>query len=240
MDWENVTFSDLTHAITEVEWRLRPLGDFSPLSQSMWSMPSASIKDAGARMKANIYYYRSNYLIVAALAFTCMFLRNLVGLVSIAVVLFGLSLTHDSVALTVNEWLLKMVKRIHKPTAMKLRSKLASSSSHGLDHGLGVKKRSRISPMKILWLPRPIAVALTLIIGLWLCRRTAAVMSIAYSILISLGLPLAHSLMRKPNFKVKISNAREEFKAVWRGYQSGLIGGPLNGSTFSKTNDYTQ
>jgi hypothetical protein len=244
MDWESVTLSDLSVAISEVEWRLRPMGEFMPLSQTMWSVPSmASLKDTAARMKANVYFYRSNYAITAALALLLTLLRNLLGLLAIALVLIALSLTHDSAALAVNEWLLKLIKRVHKPTAMRLRGMVASlgSQQQGLD-GLGVKRRPRIQKMKILWVPRPIAVALILMIGLWGCRRTSAFLSIAYAILFGLGLPLVHSLLRKANFKVKIANAREEFKAVWRGYQSGLTGpGQSGGPSFTTTKaDYTQ
>jgi hypothetical protein len=240
MDWESVTLSDLASAISEVEWRLRSMGEFMPLSQTMWSLPSmASLKDTAARVKANVYFYRSNYAITAALALLLTLLRNLLGLLAIALVLLALSLTHDSAALAINEWLLKLIKRVHKPTAMKLRGLVASlGSQQGLD-GLGVKRRLRIQKMKILWVPRPIAVALILVIGLWGCRRTAAFLSIAYAILFGLGLPLVHSLLRKANFKVKIANAREEFKAVWRGYQSGLMGPGLSGGLTTKT-DYTQ
>ena len=232
MDWESVSVSEVIAAMGEVEWRLRPLGEFASFGQTGWSMPT--VKELGGRMKSNAYYYRTNYGMLAVAVLILVMARNLIGLASFFVFAGGLCLTQDSIALSTNEFLLKVVKKVHKPTALKLRALVSSTSS--LDGGLnamgGSKKRGRAQKLRILWLPRSIAVILILTIGLWFCYRTAALRSLAWSLILGLGLPLAHSCARKPNAKVKLSNAREEFRAVWRGYQSGLVGG-------SKT-DYTQ
>ncbi|GAX76020.1 hypothetical protein CEUSTIGMA_g3463.t1 [Chlamydomonas eustigma] len=222
MDWNNVTLGDLLDGLKEVEWKPpRPLNEFL-LAPNAFMLPKSGAK-WNSRIKNNLYYYRSNYVLMFMLSFTVCFLRNPVALVSIIIVMGGLFCLNDPVATGTNDLLLRIMKRFHSRTAMRLRA-LSNTLSDG---NLGVKRRGN-QRLYILWLPRGTAVLLIVMFGFLLMWRSAAVVTLAWVMLLGLGLPLLHATFRSPNLKSRLATAKDEFRAVWRGYQAGL------------QNDYTQ
>lgn len=79
----------------QVDWSVppRPFGEFFG--------KFTGLPDQGKllpRVKCNLYYYRTNYLILVVLAFCGAFLRSLGALLAIAVCLLGAMCLNDSFA----------------------------------------------------------------------------------------------------------------------------------------------
>ena len=77
-----------------------------------------------------------------------------------------------------------------------------------------IKRRGK-QRLFILWLPRGAAVALIVCLGLLLVWRSAALLTLAWALLLGLGLPLLHATLRAPNLKASLVSSKEEFRAVW-------------------------
>lgn len=222
MDWNVVTVGQLCEALREVDWTApRPLGEllFQPGS---FVLPKSTSKWT-ARVKNNAYYYRTNYVLVLVLSFVACFLRNPLALAAVACTTLGILCLNDPFATALNDGLLRLIKKVHPRTALRLRA-LTSGQSDG---NLG-KRRSK-QRIYILWLPANLAIILLCIIGMLLMWRTAALRTGTWALLIGLGLPGLHASFRSPNLKARIASDREEFRAHWRGYQAGMLG-----------HDYTQ
>ncbi len=85
--------------------------------------------------------------------------------------------------------------------------------------------------MFILAVPRAAVVAGLLALALLLLRSSAWTLGVA--LLLGVGVPLAHATFRSPNLKVKLANAADDFKHMWRGYQTQMMGaGGLGGNGF--------
>ncbi|KAI8474089.1 MAG: hypothetical protein J3K34DRAFT_518404, partial [Monoraphidium minutum] len=74
----------------------------------------------------------------------------------------------------------------------------------------------------ILFLRRPLFVALAGGGALYLTHRGGAWLALLGGLLLGVALPLVHATFRSPNLKARLASAREEFRAVWRGYQADL------------------
>ena len=82
-------------AVLQVDWTEppRPVGEFF----AHFSQPQSQ-QNIQARLKCNVYYYRTNYaiLLLVVLAFT--FLRNLSALIAIVTCALGLLCLNDTFA----------------------------------------------------------------------------------------------------------------------------------------------
>mmetsp|Transcript_28479 Transcript_28479/g.62692 ORF Transcript_28479/g.62692 Transcript_28479/m.62692 type:complete len:222 (-) Transcript_28479:1791-2456(-) len=216
MDWNNVSLGELWDALQEVDWKApRPVGEFL-LQPKAFVLPKSGNK-WNARVKNNLYYYRTNYAVILIGCFVACFLRNPVALLAIAMVTLGLLCLNDPFATSLNDQLLRLMKKVHTRTALRLR---AMAGQH--EGNLGVKRRGKRT-LYILWLPRNAAVALVLLLGLFLMWRSRALLTLAWAILFGVGLPLLHASFRSPNLKARLASSREEFRAVWRGYQADVL-----------------
>ncbi|GIL59687.1 hypothetical protein Vafri_14421 [Volvox africanus] len=206
MDWQKVTFAELVDALKTVSWSApRPLSEFFRAFGPPRGLPG--------RLKNNFYYYRTNYLVILLLSILCFFLRKPVALASLALAGLGLSCCNDPFATGLNDTLLHSLRKVAPRMVARARAKAGS------DGVVGLHKRRRLY---IVLVPRSLVVAVLMCGGLAAVYRSHELLTLSWALLLGIGLPLLHATFRLPNLKAKIASAREEFRAVWRGYQAEL------------------
>lgn len=205
MDWSNVTAEELVDALREVDWKSpRPVQEFF----SKFTLPKTTTKWS-SRVKCNTYYYRTNYLIIFVLSYVVAMLRNPQALLALAVGVFALFCVNDPFAGRLSDELIKVVRIVHSQTAARLRAVRR------------VTRRNK-TYIKILGVPRRLVVIGIAAASLYLMWQSRVLLILCYTTCAALGLPLLHATMRAPNLKARLASAREEFRAVWRGYQTDL------------------
>lgn len=70
-----------------------------------------------------VYYYRANYLLLCGVCYGAAFLRNPLALAALVLTTVAVLATNDSFATGLNDSLLRIVRRIHAPTAVRLRAR---------------------------------------------------------------------------------------------------------------------
>ncbi|BDA48854.1 PRA1 family protein A1 [Coccomyxa sp. Obi] len=209
MDWANVTFEELLSSLQEVDWTTPPrspkefFGKFTGLPDQDKLVP---------RIKCNLYYYRTNYLLLVLLAFCGAFLRNIGALIAIGMCAFGCFCLNDTFATSLSDRILRLIRRIHPPLAQRIR---AQSGGHA---GLGAPGKAR--EVKIVGVKRTLVAGVALLLGVLLLWRTRALLTLAIAVILGDGGVLLHAVFRAPNLKSRMASARQEFRAVWRGYQT--------------------
>ncbi len=84
----------------QVDWKApRPLSEFL-FQPKAFVLPKSSSKWT-ARVKNNLYYYRSNYAAIFVLSFVLCFLRNPLALAAVAITALGLLCLNDPFATAV-------------------------------------------------------------------------------------------------------------------------------------------
>ncbi|CAK0741618.1 hypothetical protein CVIRNUC_001338 [Coccomyxa viridis] len=211
MDWENTTTEDLLGSLQEVDWTLPPRSirefftNFTGLPAQNKLLP---------RVKCNLYYFRTSYLLLVVLVFTAALLRNVGALFAISVCVMGGLCLNDPFAFSLSDRILRLLRKIHAPTALRLR---ARSGGHS---GLGAP--GRVREVRIAGVKRTVVVFTLLSIGIFLLWRTHALLHLAVATIIGDGAVLLHAVFRAPNLKARTASARHEFRAAWRGYQTDL------------------
>eukprot|EP01023_Acetabularia_acetabulum_P036405 TRINITY_DN34407_c0_g1_i1.p2 TRINITY_DN34407_c0_g1~~TRINITY_DN34407_c0_g1_i1.p2 ORF type:complete len:206 (+),score=14.28 TRINITY_DN34407_c0_g1_i1:166-783(+) len=197
MDWSNVTYEEVLDALQEVDWRQppRPLSTFvakftPPKKRSKWE----------SRLKCNLYYYRTNYLIIIATSFFIFFIRNIFALFAVLVGLFTLLCANNSFG--------RMLDDILSPLFGLQPSKKDGSSNNS-------KKE-----IFIVGIPRKLVVGFFSMISSFLMWWSNGWLTLSMALILGLGVTLLHASFRTPNLKARLESANAEFKAVWRGYQS--------------------
>ncbi|KAK9800260.1 hypothetical protein WJX73_009395 [Symbiochloris irregularis] len=208
MDWGEVTFEEVLISLREVNWNQppRPISEFF----SSFSSPSTTQK-LQTRLKCNAYYYRVNYAIILLAVLTVAFLRNLYALLAISTCALGLLCLNDTFAAALSDRLLRLIRNVYPPLALKIR---ASSGGHS---GLGAPGKAG-RDVRIAGVKRGVVAAVILGSGLLMLYRTRALLYLAWALLLGDGGVLLHAGLRTPNLKARLGSAREEFRAVWRGY----------------------
>ncbi|CAL5223586.1 g6122 [Coccomyxa viridis] len=209
MDWQNTTFEEFLSSLQEVDWTLPPRS-IKEFCTNFTGLPSRD--KLAPRVKCNLYYFRTNYLLLMVLAFAVTFLRKPWALVAIAVCLLGGLCLNDPFATSVSDRILRLLRKVHPPTALRLR---ARSGGHS---GLGAPGRTR--EVRIAGVKRTVVVGALLGLGVLLLWRTHALLYLAIAVLVGDGAVLLHAVFRAPNLKARMASARQEFRAVWRGYQT--------------------
>eukprot|EP00250_Pteridium_aquilinum_P023821 c2771_g1_i1 orf=215-853(+) len=207
MDWSTVTLHELADAVKEADWMStpRPLSEFFakfslPKSFSAWS----------SRLKCNLYVYRINYyfLLVSLLLLCTGVLRSPIAFMGVALSSAAAACLNDSFAMSVNEKLLRTVRRIYPPLAAKLRAPPTPGGrgrpSKGTIHICG-KDRSLV-----------IVGLLSVSVVCWYLSALIKIISITISLIFILI--FLHASFRSPNLKARLNTFREEFRAVWRSY----------------------
>lgn len=235
MDWNAVSVRELLQGISEDGWGgPRSLSEF--LAPRFFSVPRG-LRDWTLRLKANAYLYRCNYLLLACLAALACCLRSPLALAGVLAAVWALLMTSDSFCSTTNDSLLRAIRRLHAPTALRLRARAMAAAPDG---SLGLKRRPN-RQLLLLAVPRRVAVLLALLLASLLLRLSAAWLDMARALALALGLPLMHATLRVPNLKSRMASAKHEFRAMWRGYQAtmqaslagagaGGLGGPGPGA----------
>ncbi|KAF6255729.1 prenylated rab acceptor PRA1 [Scenedesmus sp. NREL 46B-D3] len=214
MDWSNVTAGELVDALKEVDWKApRPLLEFLskfsiPKNQSKWS----------SRVKCNVYYYRTNYLAILVLALLLAFLRRPLALLGAAASLAALMCFNDPFSSSLNDAVVRLLRKVHPHSAALLRSRCNASSG-----SLVATSRQRQGAVRVLGLQRPLFVLLVAAAALYCWFRSRAWLGLALALVAGTCVALCHASLRSPNLKARLASAREEFRAVWRGYQADIV-----------------
>jgi hypothetical protein len=77
------------------------------------------------------FYYRANYIILLVLCATVMFLRNVSSLLALTLCTLAGLCCNDSFAGALNDRLLRLVRRIHPSSALKLRARASAAQPEG-------------------------------------------------------------------------------------------------------------
>mmetsp|Transcript_21657 Transcript_21657/g.47576 ORF Transcript_21657/g.47576 Transcript_21657/m.47576 type:complete len:213 (+) Transcript_21657:277-915(+) len=212
MDWSNVTASELLDALREAEWNTPPR---SPKEFFAKFTPPKTAAKWQSRLKCNVYYYRTNYFIIMVLALLLAFYRNPWALFSIGLMCFAMLCTNDSFATSFSDRVTRLIKKVNPQLAAKLRN--AGNSNLNLAPS---RKSSRVS---VLGFPRVYVVLILTTVSLALIYFSSALWTVSFYSGITFGVILSHASMRTPNLKARLASAREEFRAVWRGYNDYTI-----------------
>lgn len=207
MDWGSVTLHELTDAVKEADWWSppRPPSEFfakfsPPKSFSSWS----------SRLKCNLYVYRVNYylLLVSLLLLCTGALRSPIAVLGVVLSSFAAACLNDSFAMSLNEKILRTVRRIYPPLAAKLRAPPTPGGrgrpSKGTIYICG-KDRSFVS----LGL-------LSVSVLSWFLSGFMKIISVT-TFLVFIVFVL-HASLRTPNLKARLNTFREEFRAAWRSH----------------------
>lgn len=198
MDWNDVTFEDLVDALKEVDWSIppRPLGEFfgnfsAPKNDSKWE----------GRLRCNLYYYRTNYVLLAGSVFVLAFVRNPLALG--AVTLTGLSVAcfNDSFAITLSEKLTRGISQVSPTIGRKLRSPVNNK----------LRGQSRNRTIYICGQDRRICATILASAGALLWWKSSAVVTICGASIVALSLPILHASFRTPNVKSRLNQFGKKF-----------------------------
>mmetsp|Transcript_13733 Transcript_13733/g.23230 ORF Transcript_13733/g.23230 Transcript_13733/m.23230 type:complete len:212 (-) Transcript_13733:315-950(-) len=211
MDWSNVTAGELLDALREVEWKAPPR---SPKEFFAKFTPPKTAAKWQSRLKCNIYYYRTNYVILLVLALLFAFYRSPMALLSIALLCFAMLCTNDTFATSYSDRITRMIKKVYPQLAAKIRNAGAN---------LNIAPSRKNSRVTILGLPRIYVVLVTTTLSLALIYLFSALWTVGIYSGVAFGVILSHASMRTPNLKARLASAREEFRAVWRGYNDYTI-----------------
>eukprot|EP01024_Parvocaulis_polyphysoides_P028913 TRINITY_DN26090_c0_g1_i3.p2 TRINITY_DN26090_c0_g1~~TRINITY_DN26090_c0_g1_i3.p2 ORF type:complete len:207 (-),score=13.60 TRINITY_DN26090_c0_g1_i3:316-936(-) len=198
MDWSNVTYEEILDAIQEADWKQPP----RPLSSFVAKFtPPKNRTKLESRLKCNLYYYRTNYLIILAASFGFFFIRNPLALLAVIVSLFGILCTNNSFVRTLDEIL---------SPAVGLRP---AKNGGG---GTGSSKKE----VTVVGIPRKVIVAVIGLCASILMWLSSGMLTLMMAFTLGMGITIFHATFRTPNLKARLQSANAEFKAVWRGYQS--------------------
>lgn len=177
-----------------------------------------------ARLKCNAHYFRGNYLALLCLPPLFLLFRRPKCLLGFAIMLVALLCANDAFGAALNEGFVKLLRKLNPHAAAVARSALGLGGSAGVAAGLGAAavggpRAPRTRGPRVLGLPRAVACALIAVLGAWVVWRAGGVARVLGAVLLGVLLPVAHASLRSPNLKVRLGSARDEFRAVWRGYQ---------------------
>mmetsp|Transcript_22429 Transcript_22429/g.39796 ORF Transcript_22429/g.39796 Transcript_22429/m.39796 type:complete len:227 (+) Transcript_22429:40-720(+) len=221
MDWQNVNTKEFLNACREDEiGRLKPLVDFF----SKFGRP-IRIKQIPSRLKCNLYYYRLNYVLVGVILNTIFFITRPLGILSGLIWAFGVLCMNDPFAISVNEVVLRVLRKVSPRLASRARAKAGSesimSSYNGGMMASGSHRRKKAHYIAFLaqesfcmWC-MGLSIAFFILIG---GLKKAFII-----FLLALTISAGHALMRPPNLRSRINNNRQEFRNVWRDYQQGVL-----------------
>mmetsp|Transcript_8039 Transcript_8039/g.29702 ORF Transcript_8039/g.29702 Transcript_8039/m.29702 type:complete len:161 (+) Transcript_8039:355-837(+) len=119
MDWSNVTVGEMVDAMREVEWNAPPKHPREFFQKFTQPKNMAKWK---SRLKCNLYYYRTNYFIIICVTLGLAFAFRPLSLVIVALLLLAVLCQIDSFAQLVSDRATRAIRKIHPPTAAKLRA----------------------------------------------------------------------------------------------------------------------
>ena len=196
MDWSAVEWSEVADSLREVEWS-EPPRPFREFLGGRFGAPKTKERLV-ARLKCNLYYYRTNYAAVIAFAFAFMFWRNPWALVALGLVAIAALCYVDTFAAALSERLVRLAKKVSPPLAAKMRSR----GGNAPPAAPGASRR-RGQPVRICGVDRALVAggaSLVSALALW---ATDALTTLAWAVFMGLGFSLAHASLRAPNLKAR-------------------------------------
>ncbi|GMH43667.1 hypothetical protein BSKO_11589 [Bryopsis sp. KO-2023] len=193
MDWTKVTIAELVEHLRQVDWKEKPrspndfFGRFGPVkNQKEWQ----------SRVKCNVYYYRSNYLLVLVAVFGALFLGNPLALIGILSCLLAFLTFNDSLAGFLSEHLTAVIKSISPELATKF----------GVVHHTSRNPRSGAA-VRICGAPRWQFQLGLFCLGFVLMSLSSAHKTMAWATILGNGLWIAHASCRVPKLKARVASA---------------------------------
>eukprot|EP00191_Tetraselmis_sp_GSL018_P002653 CAMPEP_0177610546 /NCGR_PEP_ID=MMETSP0419_2-20121207/19849_1 /TAXON_ID=582737 /ORGANISM="Tetraselmis sp., Strain GSL018" /LENGTH=162 /DNA_ID=CAMNT_0019105883 /DNA_START=524 /DNA_END=1012 /DNA_ORIENTATION=- len=153
---------------------------------------------------------------MAILGYVVAFLRNPLALGSLLTVTLAFLFLNDTFARSTSERILRGIRKADPRLAQKIRAAAAPAGST-LGSGPANRPISR-QGVKVAGVSRSLVVAALSAVSLILVYLTNALLTFALGTILGVGSVLAHASLRSPNLKARLASAREEFRAVWRGY----------------------
>mmetsp|Transcript_25793 Transcript_25793/g.48939 ORF Transcript_25793/g.48939 Transcript_25793/m.48939 type:complete len:213 (+) Transcript_25793:237-875(+) len=212
MDWTHVSGEELLEALREVEWAVPPR---SPKEFFAKFTPPRSASRWTSRLKCNVYFYRTNYAILLALVLAVAFFRNPLALVALSLLGFTVMCLNDPFATSVSETIMQLVRKFNPQLAAKMRN-----AGHGNLNLSSSRKRAKVF---MCGCKRTYVVMVLSAVSLLLIYISSALLTISGALVLAFGVIFFHASMRTPNLKARLASAREEFRAVWRGYNDYTI-----------------
>ncbi|KAK9825812.1 hypothetical protein WJX74_009635 [Apatococcus lobatus] len=212
MDWSLVTPGELLASLQEVQWNEWPHNPAECFRSLI--LPRASWSDLSPRLKCNLYHFRTNYGLSLLLAQLIALRQSPTALTAVLMWSFGTLCLNNTFCNVLNVKTFKALRLISPRVARRLQMGGSSSIGLGAPQSRG-RKQSRIGGM-----PRVLTVLVIWGAGGLLLFRSQRLISWTLGTLTGLSLILMHASMRSPNLKARLANARDEFRAVWRGYQA--------------------
>merc|ERR1712054_498077 len=108
MDWGTVTSYELVSALREVDWKQRPRSAAEFFTRFT---PPKSTSRLQSRVKCNVYYYRTNYIMILLLSLIIAFARNPIGLVAIILMCFSILILNNKFAEFAGAEIAKVAKK---------------------------------------------------------------------------------------------------------------------------------
>lgn len=212
MDWQHVTVEELLSALQEADWTTppRPLLEFAGVGKL--NLPKTKVKWT-SRLKNNAYHYRTNYLLLLLVFGVGALYSRLLALLGLALLCTALLALNDTFAGTLSEKIIKLIRKVHPPTASRLRTRKSVGA------GLGPPGRAPGSDVQICGFKRGGVVAAGCVVALVLIYRGGALLRTLAALTLGLGIIVAHASVRQPNLKARLTGARDEFRAAWRNVQ---------------------
>ncbi|KAK9868558.1 hypothetical protein WJX84_009702 [Apatococcus fuscideae] len=210
MDWGLVTLGEVVASLQEVQWNHLPPGPGDCFRS--FSLPT-SLRGLSPRLKCNLYYYRSTYALILCCALLIWLRRSPPGLAAALLGFLGSLCLNNTFCSTLNGKIVKLI-RMASP---QLARRMAGGSNN---NSLGAPQRRGPSSLRIGGVPRGILVGALGGSAAVILRRSHQWLPCLSGMLLGLILILVHASFRTPNLKTRLASARDEFRAVWRGYQA--------------------
>lgn len=222
MDWNNVSWWQVCSALREADWRQRPQPVFEFLQPNRFSLPKTRTKWS-ARAKNNVFYYRANYALILSVLLIAVSIRQPQAAAAVALATFAAATLHDpfiralsTVASTAVTFMMKRSRLAWRlPRGFTAPAAAPTTSLRQPLPGSGGESR----PGRVRrFMRRMISAAIT-VLALYIMFRARAVVRLTTGLAAGAAIVSVHATLRSPNLKARIGSERDEFRALWRGYQ---------------------
>lgn len=180
--------------------------EFVPPSPSSWSVP-VNRRKWDARTKCNIYYYRSNYVLVALVSLLAILATRPWSVLPLAWCVMMALATNDTFARSLATQSSKIMRQISPEMAVRMRAR----GMGGFKPGEG----NRI-PILIFGVPRNTFLAVGGAMGAVWLWYSGVVSRLLLGVGLGVGLVLLHASFRKQNLKAKFESAKSAFTTAWQ------------------------
>ncbi|KAK9839420.1 hypothetical protein WJX81_001221 [Elliptochloris bilobata] len=209
--WRDVTLSELASAMREAELSWAPSNEFLRLGR--FNLPPGG--DILPRLKCNLWYFRTIYAALLGFLLTAVNVRRPLPLLAVLVLSLGGACLSDALTRKLSQQVIRLIRKVKPHLGERLRAESAGRT------GLGAPGKGGTN---IAGVPRAAVVAACCLIALLLFWMTGTLTRLAWACIAGGATVLTHAALRAPNLKVRLATqarAREEFRAVWRGYSAG-------------------